>query len=60
MLKKDNKGAMTKADIAERIQGATELTKKESNEALEMVLSIMKSALEQGEHGYSGETDQRD
>jgi len=51
---------MTKADIAERIQGATELTKKESNEALEMVLSIMKSALEQGEHGYSGETDQRD
>jgi len=41
---------MTKADIVERIQDATGLTKKESNEAFEMVLSIMKSALEQGEN----------
>lgn len=41
---------MTKADIAERIQDATGLTKKESTEALEQVLSIMKSALERGEN----------
>jgi len=41
---------MTKADIAERIQDATGMTKKESTEALEIVFSIMKSALEQGEN----------
>jgi len=41
---------MTKADIAEKIQNSTGLTKKESTEALEMVFSIMKSALERGEN----------
>lgn len=41
---------MTKADIAVKIQNATGMTRKESTEALEQVLSIMKSALEQGEN----------
>lgn len=40
---------MTKADIAERIQSVTGLNKKDSIEVLELVLSIMKSTLEQGE-----------
>lgn len=40
---------MTKADIADRIQTCTGMTKKESIEALETVLSIMKATLEQGE-----------
>ncbi|MDD2271132.1 MAG: integration host factor subunit alpha [Desulfuromonadaceae bacterium] len=40
---------MTKADIAERIQTNTELSKKDSLDMLELVLSIMKDALETGE-----------
>jgi len=41
---------MTKADIAERIQDGTGLTRKESAEMMEEVFSIMKSTLEQGEN----------
>ncbi|HIJ81430.1 MAG TPA: integration host factor subunit alpha [Desulfuromonadales bacterium] len=41
---------MTKADIAERIQNATGLTKKESAEMIESVFDIMKSTLESGEN----------
>ena len=41
---------MTKADIAENIQAATDLTKKESAEMMEAVFSIMKLTLEQGEN----------
>lgn len=37
---------MTRADIAERIQVSTGLSKKESTEMLEAVFSIMKSTLE--------------
>lgn len=40
---------MTKADIAERIQVNTDLSKKESADMLEAVLSIMKNTLEAGE-----------
>jgi integration host factor subunit alpha len=40
---------MTKADIAERIQTVTSLTKKESAEMMEAVFSIMKATLESGE-----------
>lgn len=40
---------MTKADIAERIQAGTGLSKKESTEMMEAVFSIMKSTLESGE-----------
>lgn len=40
---------MTKADIAEHIQAATGLSKKESSEMLEAVFSIMKTTLEAGE-----------
>lgn len=40
---------MTKADIAERIHTATGVSKKESVEMLETVLSIMKSTLESGQ-----------
>lgn len=40
---------MTKADIAERIQSNTGMTKKESLEMLEGVFSIMKKTLEAGE-----------
>lgn len=40
---------MTKADIAERIQAQTGLSKKESAEMMEAVFSIMKSTLESGE-----------
>ncbi len=40
---------MTKADIAERIQAGTGLSKKESAEMMETVFSIMKSTLESGE-----------
>ena len=40
---------MTKADIAERIQAGTGLSKKESAEMMEAVFSIMKSTLESGE-----------
>ena len=40
---------MTKADIAEKIHMATGLTKKESIEMMEAVLSIMKDTLESGE-----------
>ena len=36
---------MTKVDIAEIVQNATGLTKKESIEALELLLSIMKNGL---------------
>lgn len=39
---------MTKADIAERIQAGTGLSKKESAEMMEAVFSIMKSTLESG------------
>ena len=40
---------MTKADIAEKIQVKTGLTKKESAEILETVFSLMKSTLISGE-----------
>ena len=40
---------MTKADIAERIQANTDLSKKDSLDMLELVLSIMKDTLEAGE-----------
>ena len=40
---------MTKADIIEKIQTATGLTKKDSAEMIEAVFSIMKSTLESGE-----------
>ncbi|MBK5273946.1 MAG: integration host factor subunit alpha [Desulfuromonadales bacterium] len=40
---------MTKADIAEKIQDSTGLTKKESAEMMEAVFSIMKNTLESGE-----------
>jgi integration host factor subunit alpha len=39
---------MIKADIAETVQTGTGLTKKESLEMMEAVISIMKSTLEQG------------
>jgi integration host factor subunit alpha len=46
---------MTKADIAERIQIETRLSKKESAEIIESVFSIIKSTLESGEpHKISG------
>lgn len=41
---------MTKADIIEKIQIATEYTKRESAEMMEAVLLIMKDALESGEN----------
>ncbi|MFA7405206.1 MAG: integration host factor subunit alpha [Pelobacteraceae bacterium] len=40
---------MTKADIAEKIQAGTGLSKKESVEMMEAVFSIMKATLESGE-----------
>ena len=40
---------MTKADIVERIQAGTGLSKKESAEMMESVFSIMKTTLESGE-----------
>ena len=40
---------MTKADIAERIQTNSSLSKKDSIQSLELVLSIMKDTLEAGE-----------
>ena len=40
---------MTKADIVEKIQTATGLTKKDAAEMMEVVFSIMKSTLESGE-----------
>ncbi|MBV5340441.1 MAG: integration host factor subunit alpha [Deltaproteobacteria bacterium] len=40
---------MTKADIAEKIQAGTGLSKKECVELMEAVFSIMKSTLESGE-----------
>lgn len=40
---------MTKADIAERIQLKTGVTKKEAADYLEFVLNIMKAALKNGE-----------
>ena len=41
---------MTKADIAEKIQEAIGLSKKESAELMEAVFSIMKNTLETGEN----------
>ena len=40
---------MTKADIAHKIHAITGLSKKDSLETLEAVLSLMKSTLETGE-----------
>lgn len=40
---------MTKADIAEKIQTVTGMSKKDSAEMLEAVFSLMKSTLESGE-----------
>lgn len=40
---------MTKSEIAEKIQAATGLSKKESAEIMEAVFSIMKTTLESGE-----------
>ena len=44
---------MTKADIAEKIQEITRLTKKESTELVDVVFSIMKDTV------VTGKTDQR-
>jgi integration host factor subunit alpha len=41
---------VTKADIAEKIHTQIGLSKKDSIEMLEAILSIMKSTLETGEH----------
>lgn len=41
---------MTKADIFEKVQDNTGLTKKESAEMVEAVFSIMKNALESGDN----------
>lgn len=41
---------MTKADITERIQAGTSLSKKESTEMMEAVFTIMKTTLESGEN----------
>ena len=41
---------MTKADIVEKIQTATGLTKKDSADMMEAVFSVMKSTLESGEN----------
>jgi len=41
---------MTKADIVEKIQAGTGMTRKESAEMMEEVISIIKSTLEQGEN----------
>ncbi|NTV50978.1 MAG: integration host factor subunit alpha [Geobacteraceae bacterium] len=40
---------MTKSDLAEKIQAGIGLSKKESAEMMEAVLSIMKETLESGE-----------
>lgn len=40
---------MTKSDIAERIQNKLGITKKDSHDLLESVLSLMKETLESGE-----------
>ncbi len=40
---------MTKADIIEKIQVGTSLSKKESAEIMETIFSIMKNTLESGE-----------
>jgi integration host factor subunit alpha len=40
---------VTKSDIAERIQSKLGLTKKDSQDLLESVLSLMKETLESGE-----------
>ena len=40
---------MTKADIAERIQSQIGFTKKDSQDILESVLSLIKTTLETGE-----------
>ena len=40
---------MTKAEIIEKVQDGTGMTKKESSEMVEAVFSIMKSTLESGE-----------
>ena len=41
---------MTKADIAEKIYGATDLTKKDATEIVESVFALVKSTLETGEN----------
>ena len=41
---------MTKAEIADKIQAGTGLTRKESSEMMEEVFFIIKSTLEQGEN----------
>ena len=41
---------MTKADIFEKVQAATDFNKKESAEMVEAVFSIMKSTLESGDN----------
>ena len=49
---------MTKADIVEKIQMATGVSKKDAAEMLESVLAIMKTSLESGENikisGFGG------
>jgi len=45
----EDKGIMTKADIAERIHIKLGYSKKESTDLLESLLSIMKNTLESGE-----------
>jgi integration host factor subunit alpha len=41
---------MTKADIVEKLQAGTGMTRKQSAEMMEEVFSIIKSTLEQGEN----------
>lgn len=41
---------MTKADIFEKVQAATDFNKKESAEMVEAVFAIMKTTLESGEN----------
>ena len=41
---------MTKADIVEKIQSSTDLTKKDSTDMVEAVFSLIKSTLESGEN----------
>jgi len=40
---------MTKADIVEMVHGRTGFSKKESSEAVEIILEILKEVLEDGE-----------
>ena len=45
---------MTKADIVEMVHGRTGFSKKESSEAVEMILEILKEVLEEEKVKLSG------